>query len=147
MSFNFQIPCYNPKELRSKHASLATLMASTMGQYNGTKLGGVLCKLKLGNYINNQPGFITSLSYDIPNDSSWDIDEQLAHNINVSVGFTLIHNFLPSLDSSGSIFTIGAPITDDLGIKIIQSFIPKTGDDALNQVIQESQLNSATPYP
>jgi hypothetical protein len=147
VSFNFQIPCYNPKELRSKHASLATLMASTMGQYNGTKLGGVLCKLKLGNYINNQPGFITSLSYDIPNDSSWDIDEQLAHNINVSVGFTLIHNFLPSLDSSGSIFTIGAPITDDLGIKIIQSFIPKTGDDALNQVIQESQLNSATPYP
>lgn len=147
VSFNFQIPCFNPLELREKHSNLATLIASTMGQYNDAKLGGVICYLKLGNYIKDQPGFITSLSYDIPNDSSWDIDEQLSHNINVSVGFTLIHNFLPNLNSSGSIFTIGAPITDTLGKKIIQSFIPKNGNDALNQVIQESQLNSATPYP
>jgi hypothetical protein len=110
VSFNFQIPCYNPFELREKHKNLATLMSSTMGQYNDTKLGGVLCYLKLGNYVNNQPGFITSLSYDIPNDSSWDIDKQLAYNINVSVGFTLIHNFLPSFNNSGSIFTIGDAI-------------------------------------
>jgi hypothetical protein len=120
VSFNFQIPCYNLQELRSKHTSLAALMASTMGQYNDTKLGGVLCYLKLGNYVNNQPGFITSLSYDIPNDSSWDIDEQLAHNINVSVGFTLIHNFLPSLDNSGSIFTIGSELRSPLSINEIR---------------------------
>jgi hypothetical protein len=147
VSFNIQVPCFNPKELRDKHKDLATLFASTMGQYEGTKLGGVLCKLKLGNYINDQAGFITSLSYDIPNDSPWDIDEQLAHNINISVGFTLIHNFLPSFNNSGSIFSIKPSISDTLGNKIFQSFIPKNGNAALNQVIQESQLNSATPYP
>ena len=106
VSFNIQVPCFNPKELKNKHRDLAALMASTMGFYGETKLGGVLCKLTLGNYINDQAGFITSLSYDIPNDSSWDINEELAHNINVSVGFTLIHNFLPSLNNSENIFKI-----------------------------------------
>jgi hypothetical protein len=123
VSFNFQIPCYNFQELRSKHTSLATLMSSTMGQYNDTKLGGVICKLKLGNYINNQPGFITNISYDVPNDSSWDIDEQLAHNINVSVGFTLIHDFLPSFNNSGSIFTIGGELRSPLSINEIRTAV------------------------
>ena len=110
VSFNIQVPCFNPKELRDKHRYLATLMASTMGFYGETKLGGVLCKLKLGKYIDGQIGFITNLSYDIPNDSSWDINEELAHNLNISVGFTLIHNFLPSLNNSEKIFSINPPL-------------------------------------
>jgi hypothetical protein len=106
VSFNFQIPCYSVVDLRKKHKDLAALYSSTMGKYNGNKLGGILYKLKLGNYLDNEAGIITNMSYDIPNDSSWDIDEQLAHNLNVSISYTVIHNDLPTYDSTGGLFTI-----------------------------------------
>jgi hypothetical protein len=111
VSFNFQIPCFSLEELRKKHKDLAALYSSTMGKYNSNnKLGGILYKLKLGNYLNNESGIITSISYDVPNDSPWDIDEQLSQNINVSVAFTVIHNKLPQYDPKGTLFEIGKPI-------------------------------------
>ncbi len=106
VSFNFQIPCYNLSDLKGKHTSLAALYSSAMGKYNGNKLGGILYKLKVGNYLNNEAGIITNISYDIPNDSPWDIDAQLSQNINVSVSFTVIHNRLPQYRPDGSLFTI-----------------------------------------
>ena len=110
ISFNFQIPCYNLVDLRSKHKDLAALYSSTMGKYDGNKLGGILYKLKVGNYLDREAGIITNMSYNIPNDSPWDIDEQLAHNLNVSISFTVIHNILPQYDNSGyELFTIGGP--------------------------------------
>ena len=109
VSFNFQIPCYNLADLRSKHRYLAALYSSTMGKYNkGGKLGGILYQLKVGNYLDYETGIITNMSYDIPNDSSWDIDEQLAHNLNVSISYNVIHSSLPQYDNSGyNLFTIG----------------------------------------
>lgn len=107
VSFNLQIPCFTLTELRDKHKSLAALYSSTMGKYDNSKLGGILYKLKLGNYLNNEAGVITSLSYDVPNDSSWDIDEELAHNLNVSVSFRVIHDTRPEYSSNSNLFTIG----------------------------------------
>jgi len=118
VSFNFQIPCFSLFELREKHRLLAALYSSTMGKYNdNNKLGGILYKLKLGNYLNNESGIITSISYDIPNDSPWDIDEQLAQNINVSVSFTVIHNKLPQYDPKGTLFTIEKPILEGINME------------------------------
>jgi hypothetical protein len=118
VSFNFQIPCFSLFELREKHRLLAALYSSTMGKYNdNNKLVGILYKLKLGNYLNNESGIITSISYDIPNDSPWDIDEQLAQNINVSVSFTVIHNKLPQYDPKGTLFTIEKPILEGINME------------------------------
>jgi len=103
-SFNFQIPCFNPIELREKHRALGALESSLAGKYNDNKLGGIITYLYLGSYIKGEPGIINSISYSIPNDSSWDIDEKLAHYINVSVNFTLIHNQLPTFNESGGFF-------------------------------------------
>lgn len=128
VSFNFQIPCYGLGELRDKHKSLAALYSSTMGKYNNNKLGGILYKLKLGNYLNDEAGIITSISYDIPNDSPWDIDEQLAHNINVSVSFTVIHNKLPQYRSDGSLFTVSGSVKEipSLDVSNILRNVPST---------------------
>ena len=109
VSFNFQIPCFSLLELRGKHKTLAALYSSTMGKYNNSKLGGILYKLKLGNYLNNEAGIITGISYDIPNDSAWDIDEQLAHNLNVSISFRVIHNSRPEYSNNSTLFNIGIP--------------------------------------
>ena len=120
VSFGLQIPCFNIVELREKHRALGALESSLAGLYGpttkntnnqitayGNRLGGILTKLYLGNYLRGEIGIINSLSYDIPNESSWDIDEQLAHNINVSVNFTVIHNALPTYKSEGGFFNPG----------------------------------------
>jgi hypothetical protein len=59
--------------------------------------------------LKGETGIITDISYDIPNDSSWDIDEQLAHNINVSINFTVIHNDLPTYRREGGFFSKTIP--------------------------------------
>ena len=106
-SFNLQIPCFNIIELREKHRALGQLESSLAGKYSeDNKLGGILTKLYLGKYLYGEVGIINSLSYDIPNDSSWDIDEQLAHNINVSINFTIIHNELPAYREKGGFLGI-----------------------------------------
>jgi hypothetical protein len=121
VSFGLQIPCFNIIELREKHRALGALESSLAGLYGpttkntvtnrieayGNRLGGVLTKLYLGNYLRGEIGIINNLSYDVPNESSWDIDEQLAHNINVSVSFTVIHNALPTYKSEGGFFNPG----------------------------------------
>jgi hypothetical protein len=104
VSFGLQIPCTNPVELRERHRALGALESSLAGSYNESRLGGILTKLYLGNYLKGETGIINSLSYDIPNESSWDLDDQLAHNINVSVNFTVIHNDLPTYRREGGFF-------------------------------------------
>jgi hypothetical protein len=97
--------------LREKHRALGALESSLAGRYNeGNKLGGILTRLYLGKYLYGEVGIINSISYDIPNDSSWDLDEQLAHNINVSINFTVIHNALPTYKSEGGLFNPGDKI-------------------------------------
>ena len=67
---------------------------------------GNIIKLTVGDYLNNQYGFLTSLNFSIPTDSTWDIGRgldgkedpnslQLPHRISVgSFGFTPVHNFV-----------------------------------------------------
>jgi hypothetical protein len=68
---------------------------------------GPLVSLTLGGYLYEQPGFITSLTYDIPNESPWEIGiddngnydkevKELSHMIKVTgFSFTPIHTFTP----------------------------------------------------
>jgi hypothetical protein len=68
---------------------------------------GSLVRLTVGGYLYSQPGFITSLTYDIPSESPWEIGindkggsdntvKELPHMIKVSgFNFTPIHNFVP----------------------------------------------------
>jgi hypothetical protein len=105
VSFGFQIPCFNIVQLRERHRALGNLESSLAGVYNDNKLGGIITKLYVGNYLRGETGIITSLSYDIPNESSWDLEEQLAHNINVSVNFTVIGNELPEFRKDRGFFT------------------------------------------
>jgi hypothetical protein len=79
---------------------------------------GPLVSLTLGGYLYEQPGFITSLTYDIPMECTWEIGindvgaydpnvKELPHMIKVTgFNFTPIHTFVPrkgDLNSLGSI--------------------------------------------
>jgi hypothetical protein len=104
VSFGLQIPCFNPVELRERHRALGALESSLAGKYQNNKLGGIMTRLYIGNYLRGEVGIINNVSYDIPNDSSWDIDEQLAHIINLSINFTVVHQDLPTYEKNGGFF-------------------------------------------
>jgi hypothetical protein len=111
-NISFNIPCYNYNELLIKHCHLSELASTLAGKYkDNLLLGGIITKLKVGNYINNQPGIITNLNFSPIQDSSWDLDAQLAFYLKVDFGFTLIHNYLPQYTECGFIFKEPDPIT------------------------------------
>ena len=107
----FNIPCYNYNELILKHCTLSELASVLAGKYqDDVLLGGIITKLKVGNYINNQPGIITNLNFSPIQDSSWDLDAGLAFYLKVSFGFTIIHNYLPQYTDCGFIYKTPDPI-------------------------------------
>ena len=102
--------CYaqSKAELIPMYKKLNYLASTLAPDY--TKAGfmrGNLVRLTLGGYLYEQPGFITSLTYDIPQESPWEIAinadgggdgsvKELPYMIRVSgLSFTPIHNFLP----------------------------------------------------
>jgi hypothetical protein len=122
VSFNFQVIATSKSEMKIMWQKLNTLASSTYGDYKQNKLRGTYHKVTIGDYLENQPCVITSLSYSIPDDSTWVIaldtqdptndngisrDEYtLPKYIDVSVTLDLIHNFLPKNSLSKSFFVL-----------------------------------------
>lgn len=113
VSFNLDIPCFNKTQLFEKHRALGQLAATTAGAYNTNGLlGGVILQVKLGNYLDNEYAILNNISYEIPDDSSWDIDEKLAMYIRANVSLTIIHSkesrpaqyTVPEVDSKSGFF-------------------------------------------
>jgi hypothetical protein len=102
VSFNLQIPCFNKKELFEKHRALGQLAATTAGTYSTSNnaLGGVLIRLNVGRYLEGEYGILNSLSYDIPDNATWDVEQnsRLSMILNVSFNFTIIHQNLPQFN-------------------------------------------------
>jgi hypothetical protein len=109
----FNIPCFNPNELEQKHCDMSELASVLAGKYqDNLLLGGIITRLKVGRYINDQPGIITNLNFSPIEGSSWDLDRGLAFYLKVSFGFTLIHNFLPQYGKCGFIDRQPDPIPE-----------------------------------
>jgi hypothetical protein len=109
----FNIPCFNPDELEQKHCDMSELASVLAGKYqDNLLLGGIITRLKVGRYINDQPGIITNLTFSPVDGSSWDLDRELAFYLKVSFGFTLIHNFLPQYGKCGFIDRRPDPIPE-----------------------------------
>ncbi len=105
VSFTLDIPCFNKEQLFEKHRALGQLSATTAGSYNENNLlSGVLLKVKIGNYLNNEYAILNSISYDIPDDSSWDIDEKLAMYLKVNISLTIIYKDLPQYKKNEGFF-------------------------------------------
>ena len=113
LSVGFNIPCYNKEELVERHCALSELASSLAGSYNEEGLmGGIITRLKLGGYIDDQPGIINNLSFNPIQDSSWDLDQGLAFYLKVSFNFTVIHDFLPQYKDCG--LRIAPPVVPDV---------------------------------
>jgi hypothetical protein len=112
VSFNIQVPCFNKTHLFEKHRALSELQSAGAGKYDSNnRLGGIITKVTLGNYLVAEPGILTSVSFDIPDVSSWDIDEKLAMYINAQFSFTIIGKELPTYKEGGFLNYLTNPIS------------------------------------
>jgi len=115
VNMSFTVFAQSKAELIPMYRKLNYLASTLAPDYTGAGfMRGNLVRLTLGGYLYEQPGFITSLTYSIPEESPWEIgiDEngqydssvkELPHMIKVTgMTFTPIHNFLPQKPNSDS---------------------------------------------
>ena len=110
ISLSFTVVAQSKAELTPMYKKLNYLASILAPSYNKNGfMRGNMVKLTLGSYLHEQPGFITSISYTIPDTSTWEIGidgkggsdhsvKELPHMIKVSgFNFTPIHTFLPEI--------------------------------------------------
>jgi len=101
IGFSLDIPCFNEEQLVEKYRALGQLASTTAGAYNENGLlGGVIMKLNVGNHIKGEYAILNNLSYEIPDETSWDIDAKLAMLIRATFSFTIIHSKLPEYEAN-----------------------------------------------
>ena len=112
ISLTFTVYAQSKAELIPMFSKLNYLASTLAPDY--TKAGfmrGNISQLTLGGYLYEQPGFIKSLTYDIPPESTWEIGidsngdydssvKELPLMINVSMNFQPIHTFTPRKDTN-----------------------------------------------
>jgi hypothetical protein len=109
ISMAFTVVAQSKDELNAMYDKLNFLASSLAPEYldslTSGYMAGNIAYINLGDYLSDQPGIITSLSYDIPEESPWEIERttgtlrQLPHMIKVQLNFTPIHKFRPSKQS------------------------------------------------
>jgi len=117
VSFSLKIPCFNRTQLFEKHRALGQLASTTAGRYSPNQstraLGGMLLRLNVGNYLVGEYATMTSLTYTVPDDASWDIspEARLAMYIEANFSFNIVHQqlpqYLPSATAGGNSDAVG----------------------------------------
>ena len=148
ISLGFTIYAQSKAELIPMYKKLNYLASTLAPDY--TKAGfmrGNLVRLTLGGYLYEQPGFISGITFEAPQESSWEIAineegvsdssvKELPFMIRVSgMSFTPIHEFLPSRIKTDS----ANGMTPD-GVMIDQRYI------ALDNGFNENYTNAQGEY-
>ena len=104
LSFNFTVAATTRSEMIPMWRKLNYFSTYTMPDISGnSKPSGPMIRFTIGDLFHRTPGFLTSLSYTIPDDATWDIAEdatdqvskQLPMMIEVSVSLTVIGDYRP----------------------------------------------------
>jgi hypothetical protein len=107
ISFGFTIVADNEKNLNIMYSQLNVLAASLAPTYSGWGyMSGNIHKLTIGDYVKDQPGILTSLTYSITTESPWGIeDNKKPFYIKVTgVKFIPIHEFRPEYKPNSNKF-------------------------------------------
>lgn len=119
IGFTFKVAATSRSELLPLYQKLNYLAGSTAPVYNNSFMTSNYVILTIGDYLTAVPGIITKVSFtwnttypwelnlgtagDIAEDGTYNLtpgdDKKLPHVLDVSVGFTPIHSFSPTLES------------------------------------------------
>jgi hypothetical protein len=119
ISIDFTIAAQSKEELIPMYKKLNFLASTLAPTYTQAGyMAGNISQITLGGYLYEQPGIIESVNFDIPTESPWEIGipskgvegksfydstvKELPHIINVSISFTPIHRFRPSINKMES---------------------------------------------
>jgi hypothetical protein len=108
VSFNFTVNALSRAEMVPMWRKLNYLASYTMPDFSssGTKPGGPFMRITIGSLFQQTPGFIESLTYTIPDETTWDIAEdsndnkeakQLPISMDISMTFKIIGDYRPQL--------------------------------------------------
>lgn len=111
ISLSFKVHPQTREEQKAMYQKLAYLASTLAPDYSGGGgyMKGNIVKLTIGSYFYSIPGFITSLTYTVPEEASWEIAYnepeggedatvmEAPRHFDVSLSFTPIHNFAPQL--------------------------------------------------
>jgi len=113
ISIGFTIVAQSVQELTPMYDKLNFLASSLAPEYLDAStsgyMAGNIAYMTVGDYLSEQPGIITSLDFDIPDDTTWEVAtnrdgtidadprelRRLPHRIEVKMKFTPIHKFRP----------------------------------------------------
>jgi len=114
ISLGFKIAAQTRWEMRPLYQKIVSLASATAPTYGGEGyMRGTFVKLTVGDYVNNMPGFITSVNYNWQQDYQWEIamdspeaqnesddraditQQELPMVLDCQVNFTPIHTFTP----------------------------------------------------
>ena len=108
IGMNFTVFASSKAELIPMFTKLNFLASSLAPDYNEAGfMRGNMVRMTVGGYLHEVPGVLTSLSYTIPDDTTWEIGidtegetdpsvKELPHRIEVSLAFIPVQDFLPS---------------------------------------------------
>ena len=111
ISLSFTVHPQSREEMKAMYQKLTYLASTLAPDYSGDGgyMKGNITRLTVGSYFYRIPGFISSLTYTVPENASWEIafdqpengqeQDQLEtpRHFEVSVNFTPIHDFAPQL--------------------------------------------------
>lgn len=99
VSIGFKVAALSAEEMQPMYQKLNYLMGNLMGEYYNNIMRGPLVKMTIGNWFDGQDGILNSLTYDVSQDSPWEIAINnvngvepliLPHIVDVSMTFTPI---------------------------------------------------------
>ena len=126
LSLSWTVAAQSKQELIPMYKKLNYLASTLAPDYSPDGyMRGNLVQLTIGGYLYEQPGFITGLTYEMSDDSPWEIGigteetpndpsvKELTQIIRVSgFNFTPIHNFVPRKQTLGSDTITGFPTVE-----------------------------------
>ena len=124
IQMGFTIAATSKAELIPMFTKLNFLASSLAPDYSESGfMRGNMIRMTVGGYLYEVPGVLTTLTYTIPDDTTWEIGidaegkidpsvKELPHRIEVSLAFTPVENFLPSrqrllYDDDGVLTAVG----------------------------------------
>jgi len=110
LSFSFKAVAYSRMELEPMWEKLKQLATFAMPFY-GSSLGyrGRVLDFTLGDLYKDHKALLTSLSYTMSDDASWELDTNyvLPKLVDISVGLTLVGNAIHSENSTPTLYSYG----------------------------------------
>ena len=126
ISLTFTVHPQSREEMKAMYQKLTYLASTLAPDYSGAGgyMKGNITKLTIGSYFYRIPGFITSLTYTVPENASWEIafdqpekgqeqdQMEVPRHFDVQLNFIPIHNFAPQLMDGTRDYALFTPDND-----------------------------------